>query len=152
MSSDRSVPLGCSVLTDFHVSGNGTAPAPGTTAWTVSIDELCADLFIGAADAERTESRRIVINLQLGFDGSRASLSDDLRDTIDYKTVRDRVLSALQGKTFHLLECVAGRLLPVLAEDDRVQWIHVEVSKPNGLRLARTVRVTAKWHRAKSKE
>jgi len=152
MASDRTVSLGCSLLTDIHVGENGTFSASGTTVWTLSIDQLLADMFIGVTDVERTEPRKIVINLQLGFDGSRASISDELIDTIDYKTVRDRVLSAVQGKTFHLLESVAGRMVSVVSEDARVQWIHVEVSKPNGLRLAQTVRVTASWHRARSED
>ena len=50
----------------------------------IFIKELCIETVIGIYDWERKIKQMVCIDLELGTDISKASTSDDVKDTLDY--------------------------------------------------------------------
>ena len=61
----------------------------------VFIKELCIETVIGIYDWEREIKQVVCVDLELGTDISKASGSEDIKDTIDYKAVAKRTKSLI---------------------------------------------------------
>lgn len=95
------------------------------------IEVPCA---LGVTAEERAERRSVRIDLVLGVDLDAASRSDSLLDTVDYGEVWARV-EAVAGEGEHLLVEALGRrlVLDLFDRFEQIDWIRVEVRKPNPL-------------------
>lgn len=85
----------------------------------------------GVFDFERRDGQEFVIDLVLGVDSSRAAVSDDLQDTVDYGTLVDRVRAAVENDPVDLIETLAQRIADVCLRDARVADVEVTVHKPH---------------------
>jgi 7,8-dihydroneopterin aldolase/epimerase/oxygenase len=85
----------------------------------------------GVFDFERREGQVFKVDLVLGIDTGPAARSDDLRDTVDYGSLVDRVRHAVEVDPVDLIETLAQRIAGVCLEDERVQWTEVTVHKPD---------------------
>ena len=66
------------------------------------------------------------------LDLSRASLSDELSDTVDYGAIGNLVESAIVGPPFALLEKLAGTIAETLLVSYlQIEKVSVTVHKPN---------------------
>lgn len=73
-------------------------------------------------------SADVVVELDL----SRAGVSDDLADTVDYGAIAATVRDRLAGPPHALVEAVAADIASaVLAQDQRVEAVEVTVHKPH---------------------
>ena len=76
---------------------------------------LPVNCVIGTLPAERTAPQTLFFDLELYGDFSRAGVSDDLGDAVDYTAVERCVREYAAGTSFHLLErlayACAGKLL-----------------------------------------
>ena len=70
----------------------------------------------GYTEAERRSTRRFRLDIELSAALSQAAKSDDLGDTIDYRTVCEVALAICTKETFKLLEALAGRVARQLHE------------------------------------
>ena len=113
--------------------------------WQIWIRDLGVDAFVGVSPQERMVRRPLLITIELTLDADKASASDDLDDTVDYKAVRDEILACLVGREFRLLETVAGAILQVVTADRRIASVNLSVCKVEGLRLAGSVGVRLSW-------
>ena len=107
----------------------------------ILIQDLALRGIIGVTAEERRERQDIVINLTLELDLAPAGHSDDLTDTVDYKALKKRILSLVEGSHFRLVEALAERIADLAIEDPRVAKTVVRVEKPGALRFARSVGV-----------
>lgn len=85
----------------------------------------------GVFDHERRDGQPFVVDLTLGVDTRPAAASDDLRDTVDYGSLVDRVTAVVTGDPVDLIETLADRVAGVCLLDSRVEWARVTVHKPN---------------------
>ena len=113
----------------------------------IRIKELALRCIVGVYPEERREKQDVVINVCMEADLKAASLSDELRDTVDYKAIKKRIVSMVEASTFQLIERLAGRIAELCLEDPGVRAVEVEVEKPGALRFARTVSVTVRRQR-----
>ena len=104
----------------------------------ILIKDLMLRCVIGVNAEERRERQDVVINIVLETDLSRAGRSDDLADTTDYKALKKRVLSLVEGSQFLLVEALAERIAALGLEAPRVERAIVSVEKPGALRFARS--------------
>ncbi len=113
----------------------------------IELRGLRVDAICGVLPHERTTTQPLEIDLDIAVDLTRAGVSDDLADTVDYGAITaaaDRVASTLAPQLLeHLATQIADR---VLALDDRIDAVTVAVRKldpPVPERLATSgVRVT----------
>ena len=83
----------------------------------------------------------IEISLRIGASTASAGASDDIRDTIDYAVVAERLRTELGARHFNLLEKLAEYVATLLLEDFGAQWVRVSVAKLGMMRGVRRVGV-----------
>lgn len=84
---------------------------------------------------ERLEPQPIEVDVELGLDLAAPAASDELSDTIDYAVLFELVGEIVEGRSFRLLEALAGAIAAAVvsahgAEDPRLEWVEVRVRKP----------------------
>jgi dihydroneopterin aldolase len=109
---------------------------------------LEVECIIGFIEWERRIKQTVVIDLELPVDCRRASQTDEVADTLDYKKVAKRVIAFVETSEFKLVETLAQRLaVLVLAEFD-IEWVRLSINKPGAIRGSRDVGVTIERTRA----
>ena len=109
---------------------------------------LTAECIIGFIDWERRVKQTVVLDLELPVDCRRASGSDDVADTVDYKKVAKRVLAYIEASQFKLVETLAHRLALLLIEEFGLEWVRISLNKPGAIRNSRDVGVLIERSRA----
>ena len=107
----------------------------------IYIRDLCLRCIIGIYPHERAEKQDVVINVVLEGDLSAAEKSDDIADTINYKTIKKRILKLVENSGFFLVERLAGEIAKLCLKENAVRRVTVTVDKPGALRFARSVAV-----------
>jgi dihydroneopterin aldolase len=102
---------------------------------------LTAECIIGFIDWERRVRQTVVLDIELPVDCRRASLTDDVADTLDYKQVAKRVLAYVAASEFKLVETLAHRVALLVLEEFGVEWVRVALNKPGAIRNSRDVGV-----------
>ncbi len=114
----------------------------------IYIRDLRAVCIIGINPRERVDPQEIVINICMEADLGDACASDDIADTIDYKVLKDELLSFCTRSQYFLIERLADEIAQrVLAYSSRVQGVQVTVDKPGALTGARSVAVSVERSR-----
>jgi dihydroneopterin aldolase len=84
----------------------------------------------GVYDFERRDGQDFVVDAALELDLARAAASDDVRDTVHYGELADRLVEIITGEPVNLIEKLAGRLADECLADPRVSAATVTVHKP----------------------
>jgi len=109
----------------------------------IRIKSLRANGILGVYEKERIGVRPVVVNLAVEIDGTAAASTDDISATVDYSTIRDRVVRVIETSDARLLEHLAALIVDTVLEDPRVIAVEAEVDKPAALRMAESVAVIA---------
>jgi dihydroneopterin aldolase len=87
--------------------------------------------YHGLFDFEAEEGQIFLVDLTISIDLTKASLSDQIADTVDYGAVAELVLEEIEGERVILIERLAGRIGDrVLALDSRINSVEIIVHKP----------------------
>jgi 7,8-dihydroneopterin aldolase/epimerase/oxygenase len=84
----------------------------------------------GVGTDERAAPQPIEVDLLLWLDLSRAAASDDLADTVDYAAAFEVARRVVEGRSFHLLEALAGAISDAVLAAFSVDELEVRVRKP----------------------
>ena len=95
----------------------------------IFIEELRAETWIGIYPREKAMAQTVEISLQIGVSTASAGASDDIRDTVDYAVVVERLRADLASSHFNLLEALAEHVATYLLETFAVHWVRVSVAK-----------------------
>jgi len=115
----------------------------------IHIRDLSARCIIGINADERVNLQDVVINITMYADLRKAAASDDIDDTIDYKTIKVKVLEEVEASSYYLVEKLAQRIAEICLVP-RVEQVTVCVDKPGALRFAESVAVEITRRRAES--
>lgn len=108
----------------------------------IRIKNLRLRTIIGVNAWEREKQQDIILNIKLEYNGDRASVSDNIEDTLNYKTITKRVIAVVESSKYYLLEKLAQKILTAILEDSKVESATVEIDKPQALRYSDSVSVT----------
>ena len=114
----------------------------------IHIKNLRLKTIIGINDLERAEKQDVIVNVEVELDASRATETDRIEDTVNYKTLTKRIISEVELSEFYLLEKLAHHILNIVLEDKKVIRGTVEVDKPHALRFANSVSVSCSGDRS----
>jgi dihydroneopterin aldolase len=95
----------------------------------IFIESLRVDTRIGIYPRERATTQTVEINLRIGTSTASAGASDNIRDTIDYAVVVDRLRDDLGNQHFNLLEALAEHVATLLIEEFGATWVNVRIAK-----------------------
>ncbi len=107
----------------------------------IVIRDLLVRGILGINDWEREQPQDILLNLTLFTDLRRAARSDDIADTVNYRTITKKILSHVEKTTRYTVEALAGDVARLCLEEPGVARVRVRVEKPGALRFARSVGV-----------
>ena len=99
---------------------------------SIEIKGLRAFGYHGVFPHERENGQEFIVDLSLQVDGRRASLSDDIEDTIDYGAVCNLVLGAIVGPPVALIEKLAAQIAELLLSNfSLLESVVVVLHKPD---------------------
>lgn len=84
----------------------------------------------GVYDFERAEGQDFVIDVVLELELGTAAATDDVRETVHYGDLADRLAAIVAGDPVNLIESLAARLVDACLSDPRVAAATVTVHKP----------------------
>ncbi len=107
----------------------------------IYIRDLTIRCIIGAFPEERKARQDVLINIVMNCDFGRAAETDDLEDTVNYKTINKQIVAMVEQSQFYLIETMAERIADICLSAPGVKDVRVTVDKPGALRFARSVAV-----------
>ena len=113
----------------------------------VIIKDLLARGVIGVNEWERQVTQDILINIVLYTDLRKASETDDLTFSVDYRKITKRAVVLAETAKRLTVEALAGDIAKMCLEDIGVQKVRVRVEKPGAVRFARSVGVEIERNR-----
>jgi D-erythro-7,8-dihydroneopterin triphosphate epimerase len=107
----------------------------------IQIKDLALRAIIGIYPEERREKQDVILNIRLFADLRIAAKSDDLRDTVDYKSLKKAIIALVEASSYKLIEALAGAVARLCLKEKKVKRAVVSVDKPGALRFAKSVSV-----------
>lgn len=109
----------------------------------IEIRDLMVRAIVGINDEERVNRQDVVINLTIWSDLRDSGRTDDIDDTINYRTLAKLVIELVEESSFFLVEKLATEIAMLSLEfSESIERIQVKVEKPGAIRFARSVGVT----------
>lgn len=107
----------------------------------IFIRDLLVRGVIGLNEWERKQKQDILINLTVFSDLRRAGATDDVANTLNYRSVTKAVIALVESSSFFLVEALATEIARLVIVDFGVLRVIVRVEKPGALRFASSVGV-----------
>ena len=87
----------------------------------IYIRDLLVRTVVGIFDWEQKKKQDVLLNIVLHTDLTVAGQSDKIEDTVDYKELRNRIVSAVEEGRFSLIEAIAERVSHICLDDAKVR-------------------------------
>lgn len=107
----------------------------------IYIRDLRVRCIIGIYPEERRALQEIEINVVMYADLRKAAASDNIEDTVDYKSVKKAIAAHVEVSQCLLVERLAQEIADICLAVRGVERVQVTVDKPGALRFARSVAV-----------
>ncbi len=107
----------------------------------IILENLEVECIIGIFDWERKVKQKLEISLELDCDLSKASKSDSIVDTVDYKTISKSIVDLVKSSKYFLIETIAEKVSELCIANDGVFNAKVTVSKPGAIRGSKNISV-----------
>ena len=107
----------------------------------VFIRDLQVETIIGIYDWERKIKQTISIDLDMATDIKKAANTDNIDDTLSYKTVAKRLISFIEASNYELVEALAEQICMIVRDEFKVPWVRLTLNKPGAVRGSRSVGV-----------
>lgn len=95
----------------------------------IIIKDLEVFFRVGVPDEERAQPQRLLITVEMELDFSEAAKTDDLRTTIDYFAVSQKLLKLGDGHNWKLIEKLASDIASVVTNEFQASAVSVEIKK-----------------------
>jgi len=114
----------------------------------ISIKNLRASVSLGIHNWEKASKRIIIINMEIDFDASAVIASGDIKDTIDYTEIEQKLIAFISARHFDLLETLLYESGGYLMQScSKINQIYMEIEKPGVLRQADSVSISDSFSR-----
>ncbi len=113
----------------------------------IQIKDLLLRAILGINDEERRNLQDVLINITLSVDTGEAGASDDVNQTVNYRTLTKQVIELVEDSKFYLVEKLAAEIMALCLATEGVARARVSVEKPGALRFARSVGITIERER-----
>jgi dihydroneopterin aldolase len=86
--------------------------------------------YHGVYADEKRDGQEFVVDVRLRLPLHIAAATDDVRDTVHYGELAERIVEIVEGEPADLLETLAQRIADDVLVDPRVEEVTVTVHKP----------------------
>ena len=107
----------------------------------IFIHDLLIRGVIGISDREREQPQDILINIVIFADIQKAGKSDDVEDSINYRTIAKKVLAHAEKVQRYTVEALATDIADLILAEPKVKGVRVKVEKPGAVRFSKSVGV-----------
>ena len=107
----------------------------------IYINDLRIETIIGIYGWERKTRQTVILDIEMGTDIRKASTTDNVEDTLNYKLVAERLFEFVGGSEFELVETLAERISDILLNEFNVPWLRLKLNKQGALKGVRDVGV-----------
>ena len=107
----------------------------------VYIKELEVETVIGIYDWERKIRQRVSLDLEMATDIRKAAATEDIDNTLNYKSVSKRLIGFIEQSEFLLVETMAEQIAEIVLNEFPTPWIRLRLGKPGAVRGAKDVGV-----------
>lgn len=107
----------------------------------VFIRDLQVETVIGIYDWERKIKQTISIDIDMATDINKAANSDNIDDTLSYKTVAKRLIGFIEESEYELVESLAEKICAIVRDEFKVPWVRLTLNKPGAVSGSRSVGV-----------
>lgn len=105
----------------------------------VYIQDLKLKTTIGAFEWEHAIKQSLYLDLELGINALNAAHEDDIKQTIDYTAIANRVLEKFENHSCQLIETLAERIAQLILTEFPVPWLKLKIRKPGIIAVAKEV-------------
>lgn len=113
----------------------------------IEIKDLLLRTIVGINAEERENLQDVLISIRLETDLHAAGQSDDIADTLNYRTLCKEIIERVESSRYLLVERLAAEVMRLCLASPRVIAARVSLEKPGALRFARTVGVVIERRR-----
>ena len=107
----------------------------------VFIRDLQIETVIGIYDWERKVRQIVSLDIDMASDIKKAADSDNIDDTLSYKTVAKRLIGFVEQSEFELVEALAEKICEIILGEFNVPWVRLTLNKPGAVRGSKSVGV-----------
>lgn len=107
----------------------------------IYLNDLRIDTVIGVYDWERQMRQTIIFDIEMATDIKKAANSDDIEDTLDYKSVAKRLFSYVGDSEFELVETLAESVAEIILAEFNTPWVRLRLNKKGAVQGVRDVGV-----------
>jgi FolB domain-containing protein len=107
----------------------------------IFITDLLIRGVIGITDREREQPQDILVNIVIYSDISTAGKSDNVEDSVNYRTISKKILAHVESIKRYTVEALATDIAELCLEFNGVEGVRVRVEKPGAVRFSRSVGV-----------
>lgn len=107
----------------------------------VLIKDLMVRGILGINPEERINKQDIVINVVMETDIRKASLSDNIVDAVNYRSVTKKIIDIIHSTEYFLIEKLSDSIIKMIFKEFDPETILLRIEKPGALRFAKSVGV-----------
>jgi 2-amino-4-hydroxy-6-hydroxymethyldihydropteridine diphosphokinase len=107
----------------------------------VLIKDLLIRGVIGVTDRERENPQDILVNIVIFADIRHAGQTDNVDDSVNYRTVAKKVFAFVETAARYTVEALATDIAAICLGEPHVHGVRVRVEKPGAVRFSRSVGV-----------
>jgi len=107
----------------------------------IYINDLRIETIIGIYGWERKTRQTVMLDIEMGTDIRKASTTENVEDTLNYKLVAERLFEFVGESEFELVETLAERISDILLNEFNVPWLRLKLNKQGALKGVRDVGV-----------
>ena len=107
----------------------------------IFIKDLLIRAVIGVNEWERKSLQDILININIEFDVTNSAKSDNIKDTLNYRSLSKRIIKYVENSKHFLVESLATEIARICCIEFSASKSTVRIEKPNAVRFAASVGV-----------
>jgi FolB domain-containing protein len=107
----------------------------------IFIENLLIRGIIGVSERERANPQDIIVNIQLETDISKSGQSDDIEESVNYRTVAKKIIAHVEKSARYTVEALATDIAQICLGFNKVETVTVRVEKPGAVRFSESVGV-----------
>ena len=96
----------------------------------IFLEQVKVQTQLGVPAWERLLPQTILLDIEIGYDLSKAGKSDGIADTIDYGAVVNRIRDSLSKHSFQLVEALAEHVSQLILHEFGALCVKIKVAKP----------------------
>jgi 7,8-dihydroneopterin aldolase/epimerase/oxygenase len=96
---------------------------------SILICDLSVLFHVGVTEVERANAQRLLLTVEMLHNVAQAAAQDDLRLTLDYFAVSQRLLGMGEGRSWKLIETLAVDIAFLVLREFKAEAVTAEVKK-----------------------